>query len=128
MSIAKLRNLLVLGTAIGLSAAAFAGDGTKSGAPGGGGVDSPQQITSSTNGANTSAPVDKVQPQEKININTASANELRKVKGIGKKISQAIIDYRSKNGNFKSVNDLLSIKSRGIHKHWFDKVSGHLTV
>lgn len=111
----RLRNLLVLGAALGLSLAAYAGDEQKTAA-----AAAPTSTTATT--------TEKVQPHDKININTASADELRKVKGIGPKISQAIIEHRSKNGNFKSINDLLNVKSRGIHQHWFDKVSSRLTV
>jgi len=41
-----------------------------------------------------------------VDLNTASQSELETVKGIGPTKSQAIIDYRKKNGNFKSVDDL----------------------
>jgi len=63
-----------------------------------------------------------------VNINSADAATLQKVKGIGKKKSQAIVDYRSANGNFASVDDLLKIKARGINKKWLDKVSKFLKV
>src|ERR1043166_6844068 len=41
-----------------------------------------------------------------VNINTATKDELLSIKGIGEKRAQAIIDYRTKNGQFKAVNDL----------------------
>jgi competence protein ComEA len=41
-----------------------------------------------------------------VNINTATKEELTSIKGIGEKRAQDIIDYRTKNGNFKSVDDL----------------------
>ena len=41
-----------------------------------------------------------------VNINTASKEELTTIKGIGDKRAQEIIDYRKKNGDFKSVDEL----------------------
>jgi competence protein ComEA len=41
-----------------------------------------------------------------VNINTATKEELTSLKGVGDKRAQEIIDYRKKNGNFKSVDDL----------------------
>ncbi len=49
----------------------------------------------------------------KTNINTAKIDELCKLKGIGKSTAQKIIDYRTENGAFKSVEDLLYIKGIG---------------
>lgn len=46
---------------------------------------------------------------EKVNINTASKEELKKVPGIGDTTAQKIIDYREKNGEFKTIQDLKKI-------------------
>jgi len=112
-----LRNFLVLGCALGFSIAAYAGDEQKS-----------PILNGHTNTVATALSAEKIKPSEKININYATVEELRKVKGIGKKISQAIVDYRAKNGNFKSIENLMNIKCRGINKHWFEKVSSHLAI
>ncbi len=64
-------------------------------------------------------PIDKqgnsgaVIPKNVVNINTANAQELTKLKGVGEKKAEAIIAWRTENGNFKSVEDLLEVKGIG---------------
>lgn len=48
-----------------------------------------------------------------VNLNTATVAELDSVKGIGPSKAQAIVDYRAKNGPFKSLDDLKNIKGFG---------------
>ena len=48
-----------------------------------------------------------------VNINTATKEELTTLKGIGDKKAQAIIDYRKKNGDFKTVEDLEKVDGIG---------------
>jgi competence protein ComEA len=48
-----------------------------------------------------------------VNLNTATKEDLDKVKGIGPVKAQAIIDYRKKNGPFKNVDELENVKGFG---------------
>src|SRR4051812_42769561 len=48
-----------------------------------------------------------------VNINTATKEELDALKGIGPVKAQAILDYRAKNGPFKSVDDLTKVNGIG---------------
>ena len=54
----------------------------------------------------------------KVNINTATVEELKTLKGVGEKKAEAIIDYRKKNGSFKTKEDLMKV--RGIGKKLFE--------
>ncbi|WP_417550080.1 ComEA family DNA-binding protein [Methylophaga sp.] len=53
---------------------------------------------------------------DKININTASADELQLLNGVGSSTANAIVDYREQNGAFSSVEDLVNIKGIGEKK------------
>lgn len=49
----------------------------------------------------------------KVNLNTASINELTALKGIGEKKAQAIVDYREKQGKFTTVDQLAEVSGIG---------------
>jgi competence ComEA-like helix-hairpin-helix protein len=68
----------------------------------------------------------KKPPSHPINLNTATADQLQEVPGIGPATAQKILDTRKSYGNFKSVDDLLSIK--GIGQKRLDKMRKYLTV
>jgi competence protein ComEA len=61
-----------------------------------------------------------------VNINTATKDDLMTVKGIGDKRAQEIIDYRKKNGNFKSVDDLEKVP--GIGPGLMKQIRSEVTV
>src|SRR2546425_12322180 len=61
-----------------------------------------------------------------VNINTASAAELGGLKGIGDAKAKVIVEYREKNGPFKSVDDLRRV--HGIGDKLMEKLRPHVTV
>ena len=60
----------------------------------------------------------------KININTATAEQLAMLPGVSPKKAQALIDYRTKNGNFKNIEDLQKVS--GIKQKKFDRIKDYL--
>jgi competence protein ComEA len=48
-----------------------------------------------------------------VNINTADATELATLKGIGKTKAEAIIEWRTVNGSFKSIDEITQVKGIG---------------
>lgn len=54
------------------------------------------------------------QVQQVVNINTADAETLTKLKGVGIKKAEAIIAWREANGGFTSVEQLLEVKGIGV--------------
>ena len=61
-----------------------------------------------------------------VNVNTATAEELQLLPGIGEARAQAVIAMRKQRGGFKSVNELLEVK--GIGEAGLDRLRPHLTV
>ena len=62
----------------------------------------------------------------KININTASLEELKTLSGIGDAKANAIIEYRNKHGNFKNVDELKNVS--GISETIFINIKENITI
>lgn len=61
-----------------------------------------------------------------IDINTATADQLQLIDGIGPSIAQRIIDYRTNNGRFKNIEELKNV--RGIGEKSFEKMKPYIKV
>ena len=63
---------------------------------------------------------------EVVNINTASAEELEKLSGIGKAMAKRIIDYRETHGGFANKEEIMNVK--GIGKKVFENIKNNICV
>jgi competence protein ComEA len=66
------------------------------------------------------------QSPQKIDINRADPWLLEALPGIGEVLAQSIVDYRSENGPFKRIEDLLKVS--GIGEATFEKIKDYITV
>jgi competence protein ComEA len=55
----------------------------------------------------------KPAPSGKINLNTATAEQISTVPGVGPKLAARIVEHRQKEGAFRSMSELLNVKSIG---------------
>jgi len=65
-------------------------------------------------------------PAGKVNINTASVEQLETLPGVGAKLAARIVEYRQKSGGFKSTQELMNVK--GIGEKNFAKIQTYLTL
>ncbi len=61
-----------------------------------------------------------------LNINTATAEELQTLKGIGQTRAEDIVNYREEKGNFSKIEDLKNVS--GIGDVTFDKIKDQITI
>jgi competence protein ComEA len=69
---------------------------------------------------------DEEQSPQKIDINRAEPWLLEALPGIGEVLAQRIVDYRSINGPFQRIEDLLKVS--GIGEATFEKIRDFITV
>jgi competence protein ComEA len=63
---------------------------------------------------------------DKIDLNTATSEELQMLNGVGPSTADAIIQYRDAHGKFKTIDELANVKGIGDKK--LEKLSNDLTV
>ena len=66
------------------------------------------------------------QSPARININTATSQQLQTLPGIREVLAQRIIDYRETYGNFNSIEELMNVS--GIGEKKFDDIKEFITV
>lgn len=63
---------------------------------------------------------------EKVNLNTADLEELMTLNGVGETRAKAIMEYRTRNGAFTKIEDIMQIP--GIKEGIFSKIKDQITV
>ncbi|MFL0267807.1 helix-hairpin-helix domain-containing protein [Candidatus Clostridium radicumherbarum] len=86
----------------------------------------PEKSEEISNNSNSAAVSSNNKESKKININTASAAELDTLPGIGPTTAQKIIDYREKNGQYTSIDDLKKIG--GVGDKTLDKFRDNIDI
>lgn len=61
-----------------------------------------------------------------VDINSADKNTLMGIKGVGEKKAEAVLEYRAKNGCFKSVDEIKKVK--GFGEKFLSNNRGDLTA
>lgn len=83
-------------------------------------------ITKDSGGAVLNSTSTQSKENIKVNINTATAEELDTLPGIGPETAKDIIAFRDKNGGFKNITDIMKIT--GIKDSKFNKIKDSITV
>lgn len=63
---------------------------------------------------------------EKVDLNTADLEELMTLNGVGETRAKAIMEYRTRNGSFRRIEDIMQIP--GIKEGIFSKIKDQITV
>ena len=75
---------------------------------------------------NSSNEMSKEDTQEKVNINTASKEELMKIPTVGETRAEQILAYRKEHGKFSNISDIKKVS--GIKDGVFDKIKDYIVV
>lgn len=80
----------------------------------------------SQNTLSSSVSASSTQGNSLVNLNTATDIELQSLPGVGPSKAKSIIEYREKNGGFKSIDEIKNIK--GIGESSFEKLKDKITI
>ena len=84
------------------------------------------EIVSENAGINIIDESNDAQTSGRVNINTATKEELQSLSGIGESTASKIITYREENGKFKTIEDIKNVSGIGDAK--FESIKNQITV
>lgn len=102
------RTLLAAVAAVAITAPVFADDTTTTANPTA--TEATPAVQTADNSTTQTTTTTTTTEQTKVNLNTATAKELMKVKGLNASKARAIVAYRKKHGDFKSTDELTGVK------------------
>ena len=76
--------------------------------------------------AQQSAASGKAAPIEKVNLNSATLEQLQTLPGVGPSLAKKILEHRTKNGKFNKIEEIINVKGVGEKK--FQKMRDRLVV
>lgn len=122
------RNLFAVVAAMGLATAAMAADESANPAQNPADNNASQAIQVADQSNSTAAATTDA-TDAKVNLNTATAKELMKVKGLNAAKAKSIVAYRKKHGNFNSVDDLKQVAGfKKMKDQQLKKITDQLTL
>ena len=68
----------------------------------------------------------KIVSTEKVNLNTATAEQLQTLPGVGPAMAKRVLEYRAKVGKFTKIEEILNVKGFGEKR--FQKIKDRLLV
>ena len=83
-------------------------------------------LAATETGTSNGSPSGQVSSQGKVNINTASAEELMTLDGVGEATADKIIAYRQENGSFSRIEEIKEVS--GIGEKKFEAMKDAITV
>jgi competence protein ComEA len=89
-------------------------------------ADGAEVVVPGDDATNGNAAAAATQDDGKVNVNTASAEDLDKLPGIGSIRAKAIVDYRTEHGQFYSIDDLRNVP--GLGAKLLDAIRDHVKV
>lgn len=84
------------------------------------------QIVPYVTASNTPSTTKPKSSSKRININTASANELARIPALTPAMARKIVVYRKYHGNFSSVQELINVS--GFSKNTLSRIANSITV